>query len=317
MNELANGPYISAVGWLDRVSLAPVAFPLSEAGRQRAPVTFGQDGKRQLHAKLSERELTADLPASFLRSSKAPRARYAARSALFAANLAQALCGFIPRRDMISDDVAVSVAASFPTAATCLEFETGGVAHGWENANTMLLPSSILSAVSTQLSGALGIHAAAVTFTNGIFGFCCAVEHAHLLFFHERADFCLAIGAEEVCAAQLEAMKALRVSGDVIDGASGILLSRSAMPGSWRLRICGNHAPGESFSLPAEWDDASRLSIELTDDDLFATATLAPFAIWQLAAGDKNKAVFQCVAPALGQFVLGFEKNQPCCAGTL
>lgn len=308
MRELTDGPYIAAIGWIDRAKLIPVAFPVREAGGRRPPVDFSPDGRWSLHAPLSEQELTAALPTAFLKSAHVVRARNAARSAIFAANLARALHALIPRRHMVPDGIAVSVATGSSTTAIRLEYEIGGLVHGWEKTDTMLLPGAVLSAVSTQIAKSLNVHASAATFVNGILGFCCAVEHAHLLFFHERADMCLVIGAEEVCPARLEAMKSLGATADVVDGASGLLLSRFPLPGGWRLRVCANHAPGEEIVLPLGWGDASRLRIESADGDLVPPATLGALAIQRLIAGAGGKVVLHCAVPELGRFVLGFER---------
>ena len=310
MKTITNGPVIAAMGWLDRTHLVSYSFSSSRASNHRAPIWFDKQKKIIHRSLLQHEELVADLPPSFLKSSKVSRARNAAKSTIFAANLAHALFDHIPKDESFEPDmVAINVSANSATTAVCWDFEIDGVTRGWEKTNTMLLPSSIPSAISTQISASLNIHASAVTFMHGILGFYNAIEHTYLMFHHNRADHCLVLGAEEFCQVQLESTQKEGKFRKLVDGASGILLSKKSVPGGWKIALCGNVAPDTTPNIPESWQNVTRLEIDFLDSNSLGTATLLPYALHQLMISGQNKGLIHCNLSRLGQFVLGLEKE--------
>jgi hypothetical protein len=214
-----------------------------------------------------------DIPLSVMRGSGVARARSAAKGTVFAALLGKQLLETVSEREQYHGNrVGVAVASSSAITPIAWEFETIGLSKGWDKTDTMLLPSSIPSAITTQTSAVFDTHAAAIAFQDGAFGVCAALEYVHLSFTHQRSDYFVVIGAEEVCQVQCSALAALGDQRPWIDGAAGLVLSRAPRSDDdWQLGLCSNVAEGATPALPEEWADAATLDI-----DIGGNATLFP-----------------------------------------
>lgn len=310
---LENGPYIRAVGKVARPDFAAVSATVP-GGTVPAPVRINEDGSVTSLSTLSREDMQIPLPKECLKASGVARARNAARSTIFAALIAHdfikhvnGLPGFDP------DRVVIGVCNCSASAAISWEYETEGVTLGWEMTNTMLMPSSLPSALGTQVSSAIKTHAAAITFLDDILGMCSAFEYTHLSFFHNRADHAFIIAAEEYSTPHDKVIAHLnRPLPEARDGGAGVLLSREKpYDEAWRFALCRHLADEESFDLPEAWSGAEKMSLNLDAEATFSTL-LFPYALQQLLsgngnAGGGNKAVLTVNVPGRGSFVMGFE----------
>lgn len=311
MCVLHNGPYISVIGGISRpdFTVASVSVP---GAPLPSPVRFHDDGSVASTSSLTREDMQQPLPQPVLKASGVARARNAAYSTIFAALLAQnfithvrELPGFDPNR------VVIGICNCSSSAAISWEFETEGVALGWDRSNTMLMPSSLPSAIGTQVSAAIKTHAAAITFLDDILGMCSAFEYTYTSFFHERADHAFIIAAEEYSAPHDKVLTHLgRPLPPARDGAAGVLLSREKRDETaWQFALCRHLAEGERLSLPDGWSGACILPLQLDEAATFSTL-LFPYALHHLlvAYEDAAKKVLTVTVPGRGSFVLGFQQ---------
>jgi hypothetical protein len=306
---LENGPYVNSIGWTNKPGHSVVAATAENGSTLASPVEF--DGAGGYRLKDADAVCApTDLSLPLMRSSGVARARSAAKSTIFAALLGKELIATISAREGYSGNrTGVAVASSTAITPIAWEFETVGVRNGWLKTDTMLLPSSIPSAITTQTSAVFDTHATAIAFQDGAFGLCAALEHAHLSFAHNRSDHFLVIGAEEICAVQCDALDALNDDRPRIDGASGIVLGRSpSTPNDWRLAFCFNDTGETPPSLPEGWDGADTLDLTIAGSATVFTATLVPYALHQLFERAADRAVLVCSMPDRGKYFVGFER---------
>jgi hypothetical protein len=306
---LENGPYINAIGWTRKPDHSVVAATEASYASMANPVEFdGSGGYRVKHGDAGC--VPTDLPLPLMRSSGVARARSAAKSTIFAALLGKELIATVSgRSDYNGERTGVAVASSTAITPIAWEFETVGMQKGWPKTDTMLLPSSIPSAITTQTSAVFDTHAAAIAFQDGAFGVCAAIEHAYLSFAHNRSDYFLVIGSEEICSVQCDALDALNDGRPRIDGASGLVLGKSpCSPEDWRLAFCFNATGDESSALPQDWEDAEVLDLTIAGTATVFTATLVPYALHQLFGRAQRQAVLVCSMPERGKYLVGFER---------
>lgn len=306
---LEHGPYIRAIGGVRRPDFA-VETAKVPGGSVCSPVRFEKDGSVVSLSSLSREDMQVPFPKEVLKASGVARARNAARSTVFAALLAQdfikhvnELPGFDP------DRVVIGVCNCSASAAISWEYETEGVTQGWDKTNTMLMPSSLPSAIGTQVSAAIKTHAAAITFLDDILGMCSAFEYTYTSFFHNRADHAFIIAAEEYSVAHGMVLSHLgRPLPEARDGAAGVLLSRTKPYGeAWQLALCAHLADGQGVDLPDSWKNARVMNLKLDAEATFSTLLL-PYALQDvLALKEAGKSVLVVTVPGRGSFVLGFQ----------
>ncbi|NOT89875.1 MAG: hypothetical protein HOP03_17110 [Lysobacter sp.] len=304
-----NGPYVNSIGWTNKPDHAVVAATKALYSSMVNPVEF--DGAGGYRVKDGDAAcVPTDLPLPLMRSSGVARARSAAKSTIFAALLGKELIATVSARsDYNGDRTGVAVASSTAITPIAWEFETVGLHKGWSKTDTMLLPSSIPSAITTQTSAVFDTHAAAIAFQDGAFGVCAAIEHAYLSFAHNRSDYFLVIGSEEICGVQCDALDALNDDRPRIDGASGLVLGKSpCTPDDWRLAFCFNAMSDEQSALPGGWGDAEVLDLSISGSATVFTATLVPYALHQLFERAGSRAVLVCSMPERGKYFVGFER---------
>lgn len=306
---LENGPYINSIGWTTKPDHSVVTTINASHSSMTNPVEFdGSGGYR-----LKDGDATSaptDLSLPLMRSSGVARARSAAKSTILAALLGKELIATVSARgDYNGNRTGVAVASSTAITPIAWEFETVGMRNGWLKTDTMLLPSSIPSAITTQTSAVFDTHATAIAFQDGAFGLCAAIEHAYLSFAHNRSDYFLVIGSEEICAVQCDALDALNDDRPRIDGASGLVLGKLPhTPDDWRLAFCFNATGDEPFPLPEGWEDADVLDLTIVGSPTVFTATLVPYALHDLFERAGRRAVFVCSMPDRGKYFVGFER---------
>ncbi|HEU4843178.1 MAG TPA: hypothetical protein VFT05_02840 [Burkholderiaceae bacterium] len=314
-----NGPYLHALGWLNAdYSVTAAAMSAAWQG-QHGPVDF--DGAGGYALRQGER-LPDALPPAIGRASGVARARSAAQSTVYAALLGKGLLQTLPEARHAGERLGVAIASTSDTTGISHEFEASGVRLGWSKTDTMLLPSSIPSAITTQTSAVFDTHAAALAFGDGAMGLCAALEYAYLSFLHQRSDAFVVIGADETCTVQTQALAALDDRRPRTTGASGLLLTRTppASGARWQLVLCAQAAYGEPIALPAGWHDATRLTVAIANTLHIYTAPLIALAVHQLLRDAARRALlFFTMHGAAGDssFVLGFEcTNQAAEAGS-
>jgi hypothetical protein len=305
---LQNGPYLHGLGWLKN-DYSVVAASMSSSWQGEVnPINFDGSGSYQLCSQC----ITAEIPMSVVRSSGVARPRSAAKSTIYAALLGKGLLETLSHAPVSGERVGVAVACKSDTASISYAFESSGVRNGWSKTDTMLLPSSIPSAITTQTSAVFNAHAAALAFEDGAMGMCAALEYVYLSFAHQRSDAFLIIGADEFCTIQAQALDALEDKRPRAAGASGMILTRMplAAAGNWQLVICAQACNGEAVEIPESWNGAARLSINIPNFLPIFTAQLIPLAVHQLLHEASDQALlFFNMQDICGQkiYVLGFQ----------
>jgi len=223
---LESGPYLHALGWTCESEYSANVATQSTWDSLENPIHFDGAGHYWMKEDRSG-TCASDIPLPVLRSSGVARARSAAKGTILSALLGKQLLEKISDRENYHGNrVGVAVASSSAITPVAWEFEIVGLRKGWGKTDTLLLPSSIPSAITTQTSASFDTHAAAIAFQDGMFGICAAIEYAYLSFVHNRSDYFLVIGAEEICQIQCDALAALGDSRPWIDNAAGLVLRK-------------------------------------------------------------------------------------------
>lgn len=307
---LHNGPYLHGLGWLQHDYSVVAQTPGASWQGTDNPVVFDGAGAYALRP---GPRLPDALPPAVARGSGVARARSAAQSTAYAAMVGKGLLQTLAGSPIDGQRLGVAIASTSDTTGISLEFETVGVRDGWNRTDTMLLPSSIPSAITTQTSAVFDTHAAAIAFDDGARGMCAALEYAYLSFVHGRSDAFLVIGADELCSVHAQALDALGDERARVTGAAGMVLTRAplAASGHWQLAICAQAATADTIELPGDWDDAARLAISLPNAMNNFTAAVLPLAVQQLLSGATERALLLFNPDSAGgsRFVLGFQRR--------
>ncbi|MBO9537891.1 hypothetical protein [Herbaspirillum sp.] len=304
-----NGPYVRAIGWIDKQDHSARVASHSNWASLENPIDFS-DASDYRVKDTATTICPTDIPLSVMHNSGVTRARSAAKGTIFAALLGKQLLKTISDKENYhGNHVGVAVASNSAITSIAWEFETVGLSKGWDKTDTLLLPSSIPSSISTQVSTALGTHAAAIAFQDGAFGIFAAIEYAHLSFIHRRSDYFLIIGAEEICQVQCNALAALGDQRPLIDGASGLMLVRTpSSENDWQLALSGNLNEGTAHTFPEDWIDAVMLHIETPSDTTLFTSPLVSYALHHLFISATSKAILNYRLPGKGNYALGFTR---------
>jgi hypothetical protein len=171
----------------------------------------------------------------------------------------------------------------------------------------MLLPSSIPSAVATQVSAALNTHAAAISFLDGAAGVVAALEHAYLSFIHNRSDYFLVIGAEEACEPMVRALSVLNDDRPIVDGAVGFLLSRRPLSADdWQLQVAANVPAGSPVELEPEWSECKPFDVVAGNHLTAYTSLHLPYAVHAALSQRRPRTLIRCSLRGRGELVVGF-----------
>lgn len=150
ITTLKNGPYVHAIGWTRKQDNSVCVATRLAWTNLVNPFDFDGVGGYRLR---DEAPVTCptEIPLPVLRSSGVARARSAAKGTVFAALLGKQLLGTVSGRENYHGNrVGVAVASSSAITPIAWEFETVGLRKGWDKTDTLLLPSSIPSAITTQ-----------------------------------------------------------------------------------------------------------------------------------------------------------------------
>lgn len=307
--SVINGPYIHSIGWISSPSFEVNVSDLinDNSAISKPPFEFDKAGNTHRCEPLEPKII--DIPFPIRKKSNVARSRSAAKATIFASLLA----GGLLKNNLVSNqETGVACVSSSSTLPIAWEFESTGVKDGWKNTDTMLLPSSIPSAISTQTAAAYDLHATAVTFLDGLFGTCAALEYTALCFHYQRAQALLILCAEEVCPPQLIAIEHLNNPElNLFNGASGIYLSKTKKKtGSWQLKIIQRIKDSESVQLPSEWNSSSKChhyTFSLTNKLTAFTSFLLPLLMNQLFTEFKKDKVLIRTEQDKNGYLLGFE----------
>jgi hypothetical protein len=307
---LKDGPYVNAMGWTQGAGHDPVAALGEQFNALSTPIEFIGEGKYALRRDAPPPRVT-EIALPTMRASGIARSRSAAKATVLAGLLGKKLLESTASVGVVDgQQVAIAVASSSAITPIAWEFETVGLSRGWDKTDTMLLPSSIPSAITTQTSAAFDTHAAAIAFQDGAFGVCAAMEYAYLALRQGRAGHMLVMGAEEICQIQCDALTALADPRPRIDGAAGVMLGRSPLsPDDWRLALCGNVVTADCGDYPGQWEGATRLSVDLPGHATLYSSHLIIYALHHLFSRAAGQAVLECTLPGRGKYVLGFEQR--------
>jgi|GEM_PF-2022867 len=307
---LQSGPYVHAIGWTQVQECNICVAKKDEWNKLDNPFDFNENGSYALKSGVAAIEST-DISLLMMRSSGVARARSAAKATIFAALLSKQLLNIVSGHNGYhADNVGIAVASSSATIPIAWSFEAIGVQKGWDKTDTMLLPSSIPSAITTQISAALDTHASAIAFQDGILGICAAIEYAYLSFLHHRAKYFLIIGVDEICHMQCNALVALSDTRPHMDGASGLILTdtRSSMD-DWQLLMYGQLVKDEPLELSDEWLNATTVTVEMESGITLFSAPIFSYALHNLFLRSNYKCVLICKLPERGCCVLGFQQS--------
>ncbi|KFF67589.1 hypothetical protein IW01_14670 [Pectobacterium brasiliense] len=305
--SVIDGPLINVFGWLTAPDCLPVISVPGVGESPAAPCTFNASSDVILQDGI-ERGVV-DVPFAIRKKSGVARSRSASKATIFASMLGTE---FIKYCRASGEDIGIACVSSSSTLPIAWEFESAGVRDGWNETDTMLLPSSIPSAISTQIAAAHNLHATALTFLDGMMGACSALEYSALCFHYQRAQEILLLCAEEVSPPHQIAAEHINYThaGLLFNGASGIVLSAPTQKATgWQFKIIHRYSPKEQTEFPPEWrTDRDYYEMVLKSELTAFTSWLLPLFIHQAVSEAKShKIIVKCGHENLGGFILGLE----------
>jgi len=289
--------YLRAAGWVGGLAREVQVSGGESLGALKALVELEGDGSARSVSGMTLEDMLLPLPAAVLKASGVARARSAAKCTVFASVLARSLRPYAsanPEAD--KDAVGLGVVCTSAITPIFWRFEAVGLTEGWDNTDTMLLPASIPSAVVTAASTATDFHATAMTFGDGAVGVFNAIEHAYVGMRNERFSSFMLLTSDEACTHTLDALKALGVDRDVVDGASGLVLcSKPGSADDWRVGFVSINGDVDAEQVPVGWEGAHK-SVVRTEDHFtsYTSNFVAPLLVGALcAAGDSSQVILK------------------------
>ena len=289
ITNFENGPFVHAVGWTSTHHEVGLHTAGSWAAVE-APVVFGTlDAEPRLTCLAQSTAPVRPLPQQVLRASGVARARSAAACTIYAGLVAKTLRQALAKTleawgtsTTPGDAVGIAVVSSSANVQVFFDFESVGVAKSWHDTDAMLLPASIPSAGCTAASMVTDSHASATTFGDGLYGVRAGIEHAHLLFQHDRANQLLLLATEEVSQPMARALQALGDRRAAYDGCAGLLLSATPLSSSdWQVSAMAIVPEGQTVQISKPWRCGSRVRVHLDNRLMAFTSTWMPLAVLQ------------------------------------
>lgn len=305
--SVIDGPLINVFGWLTAPACLPVISVPGVGESAVAPCSF--NGSSDIILQDDIEHGVVDVPFAIRKKSGVPRSRSASKATIFASILGGE---FIKHSHASGENIGIACVSSSSTLPVAWEFESAGVRDGWSKTDTMLLPSSIPSAISTQIAAAHNLHATALTFLDGIMGACSALEYATLCFHYQRAQEILLLCAEEVSPPHQIAVRHINYAHAelLFNGASGIaLLAPTKKAIGWQFKIIHRYSSGEPTELPPDWRTGHAYYELILNSELTAfTSWLLPLFIHQAVSESKSdKIIVKCGHESRGGFIIGLE----------
>jgi hypothetical protein len=237
--------------------------------------------------------------ASWRRKSGIPRPSYAARAAVAAATVCRPVAqagGWRPVR------LGVVTASTSAAAWTAVQFEMRGLTEGWTAVDPLLLPSTLQSAMATQVAMAAGARAFALACTTGLLGVFLALEAAVLGLERGDADAVLVVVADERTEIQEDSHRTLGWLPVPGEFAGVLALERGAARGA-RLGFLGY---GDGGAVPPGWEAAPRFETEAPFRGGSMQSGRAFRAIRRALAANEPRVVAAVAAPGEGCASAGF-----------
>ena len=187
-----------------------------------------------------------------------PRPSTASRASVLGATVSRALltAGAVP-------PARLGVTSASTTSATgcAVEFDSRGLAEGWNAVNPLLLPSTLPSALATQITLALGAQGCVQAFLTGLLGVFHALEAAALALRRGDADAMLTVAADECGEVQQRAHQALQ-QWPVPPEFAGALMLEPDAPAGTCSRLAFISYGGAQPAIPDGWHNAPRYSTQ-------------------------------------------------------
>jgi len=229
-----------------------------------------------------------------------PRPSSASRACVAAATLARAI---LSGGSWDARRLGVITASTTSAAAAALAFERRGLTESWACVDPLLLPSTLLSALATQVAASVGAKAFAISFPLGALGVFHALETAGLALKEGEADAVIVIAADEQTELQRVAHQALNWLPVPAEGAGALLLERGQGPTQLEFVSCGGAVLP---ALPREWEQAPRRAVvcEFPQPALGSAAVVD--AVWEEYTTAASRLVVSLETPDLGCACAGF-----------
>lgn len=192
-----------------------------------------------------------DLLDRWRRKSGIPRPSSAARASIAAATVCQAL---VQNHTWASARLGIIAASTSSATWAAVSFEMRGLAEGWNAVDPLLLPSTLQSALATQVAMALGARAFAVSFVIGSLGVFHAMEAAILALMRGDADVVIVVASEEQTLVQRRAHEVLGWTPVPSEWAGALVLERGRSDG-FGIEFLGYSSSPEPLE-PAGWENA-------------------------------------------------------------
>lgn len=189
------------------------------------------------------------------RQSGIPRPSSVARANITAALVCRSL---LAEGQWNPSRVAVVAASATSAASTAVRFEMRGLTEGWHAVDPLLLPSTLLSALPTQVAMALGARALAVACAGGLLGVFNAIEIAALTLLRDDADAVFVVLSEEQTPVQQVAHERLGWAPVPGEFASGFVMRRGGQGVRLGFIAYGNSA---GQLIPEDWAGVPRLNV--------------------------------------------------------
>ena len=231
-----------------------------------------------------------------------PRPSSASRASVLGATVCRALlnhAGWTPSR--------LGIASASTTSATwcAVDFDSRGLTEGWHAVNPLLLPSTLPSALPTQIAMALGAQGCVLAFETGLLGVFHALEAAALSLLRGDADTMLVVAADECSAVQREAHQALHQRPPPAEFCGAMAMARDLGNGL-KLRFI-SYSGDDTAMLPDGWDAAPRYVAQAPAFPPSMQNGAALRAIAQAAQAHHARALVIGQAPRLGCATIGVE----------
>ena len=249
-------------------------------------------------ARASE-EIFGDAVDAWRRRSGIPRPSSAASASITAALVSRSL---LAAGQWNPDRVAVVTASTTSAAWTAVRFEMRGLTEGWHAVDPLLLPSTLPSALPTQVAMALGAKALSLACAGGVLGIFNAIEIAALTLLRADADAVLIVSAEEQTPVQRDAHECLGWTPVPGEFAIGFAAVRGGH--GMRLGFIAYGDPRDNV-VPGDWSAAPRFTVA----DAHGTSSIESVRTMTKAlTACHDRVVVSGTDPRLGGASIGFER---------
>lgn len=236
------------------------------------------------------------------RKSGIPRPSSAARACIAAATVCRKLVDagqWNPAR------LAIVTASTSSATAMAVNFETRGLTESWSAVDPLLLPSTLFSALATQIAMAVGARGFAMSCVVGLLGVFHAVEAAIHGLTRRDVDAVLVVASEEQTLVQRSAHEVLGWLPTPRETAGALALERDTRQG-YRVAFV---AYGDTLDVPIPpgWETASRreLRTPFPEPSMQSGAMFA--IICEALLTQESRVIVTGDAAGLGSASVGFE----------